>query len=273
MPVPATLSSRPLRIIGLAALGVVAATLAAGAGLLPGWLTICAIIFAAAAISSIVGFAFSAIAGAMILHHVPDSVEAVRIMMIASIGIQAYSVTRLSQAIEWARCAPFILGGFAALPIGIALLLNLQPRTCILAMGAALIVYGLYMLRRRPVLIRSGEHRVLDALIGALGGITGPLAALPGMWTTIWCGMRGWDKSAQRAVYQPYILAMQIAGFGALCLARPPATFNPALLAYALPGLAGAVLGLRVFHALSDAQFQRLINLALVASGVVLALR
>ena len=27
---------------------------------------------------------------------------------------------------------------------------------------------------------------------------------------TIWCSMRGWDKQQQRAVYQPYILAMQL---------------------------------------------------------------
>ena len=276
------------RIVGLATLGVVAAVIAVHAGLheephwftayvpleiLPRWMVISVIIFLAAVVSSTVGFAFSAIAGAMILHYVSNVVEAVQIMMIASIGIQAYSVAGLSHSLRWSRCVPFILGGVAALPIGIFLLLNLQSRTYALAMGAALVVYGLFMLLRRPVLIMSGHRRAADVLIGALGGITGPLAAFPGACVTIWCGMRGWDKVTQRAVYQPYILIMQMIAFGALSLVRHESTLDPTLFAYALPALAGAIIGLRVFHALTDLQFQRMINVALVASGIALALK
>jgi uncharacterized protein len=281
-------AGRHFRIVGLATLGVAAAVVAVHAGLRgePHWLTAydpleilprsivtAVIIFLAAVVSSTVGFAFSAIAGAMILHYVADGVEAVQIMMIASIGIQAYSVVELSHSIRWYRCAPFILGGVAALPIGILLLLNLQPRIYALAIGVALIAYGLYMLLRQPVLIKSGYRPATDALVGALGGITGPLAAFPGACVTIWCGMRGWDKIAQRAVYQPYILIMQMIGFGILCLLKGPSTLDPALFAYALPGLAGAIIGLRVFHALTDLQFQRMINMALVASGIALVLK
>jgi uncharacterized protein len=279
---------RHFRIVGLATLGVVAAVIAVHAGLrgephwftaydpleiLPRWMVTAVIIFLAAVVSSTVGFAFSAIAGAMILHYVSNGVEAVQIMMIASIGIQVYSVAGLSHSIRWHRCAPFILGGVAALPIGILLLLNLQPRTYALAIGAALVAYGLYMLLRRPVLIKSGYRPATDALVGALGGITGPLAAFPGACVTIWCGMRGWDKIAQRAVYQPYILIMQIIGFGTLCLLQRHSTPDPALFGYALPGFAGAIIGLRVFHALTDLQFQRMINMALVASGIALMLQ
>ena len=239
----------------------------------PSWMIVSVIVVAAATVSSTVGFAFSAIAGALILHCVPDAVEAVQIMMSASIGIQAYSVAGLWRSILWSRCVPFILGGLAALPAGTVLLLNLEPRTYAFAIGCALIVYGAYMLLRRPQAIARGERRGVDMLVGALGGITGPLAALPGTWATIWCGMRGWDKVAQRAVYQPYILVMQIVGLGALFLLQPQSTPDPAVLAYALPGLAGAVIGLRFFHRLSDVQFQRLVNLALVASGAALALK
>lgn len=270
----------------LAALGLIAGAVVVH-GALPHWLDpgalqmparwreISAIIFCAAVISSTVGFAFSAIAAAMILYCVPNGIEAVQIMMIASIGIQAYSVAGLSHAIRWSRCAPFVLGGIATLPIGILLLflLNVQTCTYALAMGAVLVVYGLYMLLRRPVTIRKGDYPVTDMLVGALGGVTGPLAALPAIGVTIWCGMRGWDKVTQRAVYQPYILIMQVITLAALSLAPQQAPFDPALLVYALPGAAGAVIGVRIFHALSDLQFQRMINLALVVSGVALVLR
>lgn len=241
---------------------------------LPRWLTVSTIILLAATVSSTVGFAFSAIAGAMILHYVPNGVEAVQTMMSASIGIQAYSVAGLWRSIRWSRCAPFIFGGVAAMPVGIVLLLHLEPRTYALAIGAALAAYGLYMLLRRPVVLRSGERRAADVLVGALGGITGPLAALPGTWLTIWCGLRGWDKVTQRAVYQPYILVMQLIGLGALLVVKPQqGALAGAHLAYALPGLAGAVIGLRFFRWMTDTQFQRAVYLALVASGAALAVK
>jgi uncharacterized membrane protein YfcA len=140
-------------------------------------------------------------------------------------------------------------------------------------MGAALVVYGLFLLLWRPVGTIGGMRPLADLLVGATGGITGPLAAFPGACVTIWCGMRGWDKVESRSVYQPYLLAMQIVGVTALIALQPRGAFDPRLLAYALPGLAGAVLGLRLFHALSDAQFRRLINLALIASGGALMLK
>jgi len=40
-----------------------------------------------------------------------------------------------------------------------------------------------------------------------------------------------------------------------------------------LPGLAGAVVGLRFFRWMSDTQFQRAIYLALIGSGLALALK
>lgn len=49
--------------------------------------------------------------------------------------------------------------------------------------------------------------------------------------------------------------------------------FSEDLIAYALPGVAGAYLGLQVFKKLSDVQFQMLVNLALIVSGIALVLK
>src|SRR5262249_4622365 len=93
----------------------------------PLWIAVSIVIFVAASLSSIVGFAFSAIAAAMIFHLVADTVEAVQIMMVASIGIQAYSVAGLWRTISWRACAPFLIGGIATMPAGIYLLLSFRP--------------------------------------------------------------------------------------------------------------------------------------------------
>jgi uncharacterized protein len=238
----------------------------------PPWVAVSIVIFVAAGLSSTVGFAFSAIAAAMIFHLVSDTVEAVQIMMVASIAIQAYSVAGMWRTISLRACAPFLVGGIATMPAGIYLLLIFRPQAYVFSMGLALALYGAYMLFKQPPSITRGGVAT-DMAVGALGGITGPLAAFPGAFVTIWCGMRGWDKVAQRSVYQPYILVLQVLTLGGLSLVSGRSVLDGHLIAYALPGVAGAYLGLQVFQKLNDVQFRRLVNLALIASGVALALK
>ena len=84
--------SPPGRMIGLATLGLLAGATASVsawhfgwpryefahvAHATPSWVAVSLVIFIAASISSTVGFAFSAIAAAMIFHFVSDNVEAV----------------------------------------------------------------------------------------------------------------------------------------------------------------------------------------------------
>jgi uncharacterized membrane protein YfcA len=238
----------------------------------PSWVAVSIVIFVAASLSSTVGFAFSAIAAAMIFHFVSDTVEAVQVMMVASIGIQAYSVAGMWRTISLRACAPFLVGGVATMPLGIYLLLTFHPQAYFFTLGLGLALYGAYMLFRRPPSTKRGGF-FLDVAVGSLGGITGPLAALPGAFVAIWCGMRGWDKAVQRSVYQPFILIMQLLTLGALSGVSGRSMFNADVLAYALPGIAGAYLGLQVFQKLSDGQFHRLVNLALIVSGIALVLK
>jgi uncharacterized membrane protein YfcA len=245
-------------------------------GSLPGWAAswagVALAIFLAASISSTVGFAFSAVAAAIIFHLVPDNVAAVQIMMAASIGIQAWCVMGLRRTISWRACAPFVVGGVGAVPLGIYMLLTLSAQTYVFSIGVALSLYGAYMLLARPLLIRKGGTLATIA-VGALGGLTGPLAAFPGAFVTIWCGMQGWDRVTQRSIYQPYILIVQVLTLTALIAVSRRARLDAELLTYALPGVAGAIVGLRIFHRLTDLQFRRLINVALIVSGVALALK
>jgi len=241
-------------------------------GLARSWVPVSIVIFLAASLSSTVGFAFSAIAAAMIFHLVPDNVQAVQIMMVASIGIQAYSVVGMYQSISWRACTPFLIGAAVTIPAGIYLLLSVHPRAYIFAMGVALILYGTYMLFRRPFCFKKGGAMV-NAAVGSLGGLTGPLAAFPGAFVTIWCGMQGWDKVVQRSIYQPYILIVQILTLVGLSAVSERGMLNAELLTYAMPGITGAYFGLRVFHQLSDVQFQKLVNAALIVSGIALAFK
>jgi uncharacterized membrane protein YfcA len=283
---PASVALAFARKVGVARLGLLVGTAAAAVSLLgwsrhhlvelahqtPSWITLSIVVFVAASISSTVGFAFSAIAAAMIFHLSSDPVEAVQIMMAASIGIQAYSVAGMWRTLSLRSLAPFLVGGLATMPLGIHLLLTLRPQVYIFTIGLALVLYGAIMLFRRPQCIKSGG-RLLDVAVGAIGGVTGPLAALPGMFVVIWCGMRGWDKVTQRSIYQPYILILQVLTFCALSVVSGRSIADEGLAAYALPGIAGACLGLQLFRKLSDGQFHKLVNVALIVSGVALVLK
>ncbi len=56
--------------------------------------------------------------------------------------------------------------------------------------GILLIVYGCYMLVRRPV-TKIFTSSLGDYFVGFLGGVTGGFATFPGAFITVWCRMEG----------------------------------------------------------------------------------
>ena len=226
-------------------------------------------IFLAATISSIAGFAFSAIAGASLLHLINDPVEAVKVMIASSIAIQSYSVLAIWRTIDWQRLAPFLLGGALTIPAGIYLVLNAAAGAYWNGMGAFLVLYALIMLfRGGPATYRGSV--IVDVVTGALGGITGGAAGFPGAFVTIWCGMRGWDKNRQRAVYQPFILIMQLLTLLALEVSGAGQSYDISLMEYAPAALLGAYCGLFIFKRLNDRHFNIAIYVLLIISGIAL---
>jgi uncharacterized membrane protein YfcA len=230
---------------------------------------------AAACISSVVGFAFSAIAGAIVYHLVDAPVEAVRLMLWCSIAIQLYAVLHLWPFIQWRRLIPYLAGGFATVGPFCWLMLHLSARLYLAAIGLFLVVYAVYMLVRKPLVLRIGERGAvaLDVLVGAIGGMTAPFAAFPGLAISLWCGMRGWDKVRQRATYQPYILVMQVATLAIMTAMGGAASLRPTGALYAIPAVLGSYLGLMLFEKLSNQQFNRMLHALLIVSGISMMLK
>lgn len=232
-------------------------------------------VFAASTVSSIAGFAFSALCGALLFHLMDTPVYAVQVMIVCSIAIQMLSVATLWRAIDWRSLGVFLIGGFLGVPVGVYLLLHLPTTTYRTVIGSLLIIYGSYLLLRPPVrALRLG--RVSDICAGFLGGITGGLAGFPGAFVTIWCALKGWDKASQRAVYQPFILSMQPVTLIAIHLMRPSSSVQGQLdwkvCAFVPAALLGAWFGLCIFRRLSDRQFAFVVNALLIASGIGLVL-
>jgi len=235
-------------------------------------LTILAILFAGI-VASVAGFAFSAIAGALLIHLYPEPVEMVRILLVCSITIQAYCTLMVANSVRWRELAPYLAGGLLAAPVGVFLLMRVSSTAYGLALGVFLVAYGAYSLAK-PVAIRTAPSRGLDAVVGALGGITGGLAAFPGAFTAMWCSARGFSKDAQRAICQPYIFFMQIVTLAMVEPMRPSGTGDLTSLWVFVPvSLLAASVGFRLFRGLSNAQFRVVLLTVLIASGAVLVLR
>jgi len=223
-------------------------------------------------VSSVVGFAFSALAGAALMHLYDQPAEAVEIMVLCSIAIQLYCVIAVHRSIQWRLLVPFLVGGAAFAPVGVWMLSEVSGEWFALGLGTFLLAYGALMIRRRAVRIEASSWW-LDLLVGGTGGITGGLAAFPSAFVTIWCSMRGWDKFTQRAVYQPYILAMQIVTIICLRAIAPSHGSVAGGLIFVPFALLGAIAGLAVFQRLTNRQFQVAVGLLLAASGAGLLAR
>jgi uncharacterized membrane protein YfcA len=225
-----------------------------------------------ALVSSIAGFAFSALAGGALAYLGADPVHAVETMVLCSIAIQLYAVWNIRESIRCAALWPMVAAGAMTVPAGVWLLLHVDAMIYALGLGVFLVTYGCYVLLR-------GEARVVrvgtwgDAAVGALGGLAGGLAGFPGSFVTIWCSLRGWDKLAQRAVYQPYILLMQLVTIACLHVEAPRAAHSGHDLAFVPFALLGAMAGLALFRRMTNKQFHAAVSALLVASGVGLVAR
>ena len=225
-------------------------------------------IFAGAVVSGFTGFAFSAVAGAILLHLLPPS-EAVPLMMICSVIVQSISLISLRRHVDWRGSATLIAGGLFGLPPALYLLFHADAALFRIGFGIFLAAYAGYMLFRPAA--RRLTHAVgprYEAAIGFAGGLIGGLTAMPGVAPTISCDLRGIAKNRQRGLVQPYITAMQVAALAFLAARHGLSRVLVEHILLSLPVLAGgAFVGLMLFGKVNDGVFRRVLLGVLLLSG------
>jgi uncharacterized protein len=83
-------------------------------------------IFFGSLAAGLAGFAFSAIAGAVLFHRLAP-IENVPLLLACSITTQLLSITKLWGTIQWRLCIPYLIGGIAGIPVGASLLAGFSP--------------------------------------------------------------------------------------------------------------------------------------------------
>jgi uncharacterized membrane protein YfcA len=229
-------------------------------------------VFCGAFVSGLAGFAFSAVAGAILLHVLPP-LEAVPLMMACSITVQATNLWALRKSIRWKQSSVLIVGGLLGVPIAVWLLHAADARIFRESFGLAIACYAGYTLFR-PVLSHRLQMNVgRNVLIGFGGGFVGGLTAMPGAIPTIWCDIHGVPKTEQRGLVQPFIAAMQIFALVLMLLHNDLSSKVLVEFVASIPALlAGAALGIFAFRCVNEASFRRIILIMLLFSGLLLVL-
>lgn len=204
------------------------------------------------------------------LHAVPPVVAGPLVVVCSLIG-QVQTLPKIWHAIDLRRVAPFIVGGLLGVPIGTLLLAHVSVAAFKLSVGVLLVSYCSYMLIGRVQKRVAWGGRLIDSLVGFVGGILGGLAGISAPPVTVWTGLRDWSRDARRAVLQAFnttilgfaLIAQVFAGFMTMELLQATLV--------ALPGtILGTWLGRRAYDRLSDARFAQIVLAVLLVCGLML---
>ena len=229
--------------------------------------------FLASVVAGSSGFAFGLVGSAIWLHVLPPD-RVVPLVVTCSMLLNLAMVWRLWREIKPRLLWPFLIGALIGVPIGVASLNRMDPEWVRRGVGVLLLFYSVYMLRRptMPVVrLGTASARIADGAVGLLGGFMGGATSLNGVFPTMWCGLRGWTKTEQRGVFQPYILIVHaitliwLGGVGGLDVrtGRDVLMCVPVLLI-------GGWLGFKLFHRVSEDGFRKVILLLFLISGLSL---
>lgn len=201
-------------------------------------------------------------------------VQAVLTVLVVSVLSGVQGVVLVRRSIRWPRLGRFAVPALVGIPIGTALVTWIDPATLKRVIAAFLVLYGLFFAFRRDLPALTRPTPVIDGTVGFAGGVLGGLAGLSGALPTMWCAMRPWPKAEQRAVLQPYNLAVQLVAIALFALQGAFDRETALILAVATPfTIIAAQAGLAVFKRMDDDRFRRLLILMMLASGALLMAR
>src|SRR5262245_37034205 len=225
--------------------------------------------FIAALFAGATGFAFAPIAASVWLHFF-QPLEVATLTVTYNFLVQGYGTWRLRHSFNWQRLWPFLVGGVPGVVIGMSVLRWSNPASMQLVVASFLVLYSLYGLLR-PAFKPLRVGAATDTFAGFLGGVLGSMAGFPGILVVIWCGLRGWGKDEQRAVFQPLAVALLL--IAGITLAASGSITRPIVevLLIGLPGLLlGTWAGFALYGRLDEETFRKFVLALLLASGLFL---
>lgn len=215
------------------------------------------------------GFAMGLVVSGIWLHLITPSQNALLIVL-CGIVTQGVGIWRVRHAIKWKAVLPYIAGSAVGVAIGTVLLTAVDQNVIRLTIGVLLIVFSVYSLARPKIAPPDGGLPV-EIGVGLVNGVIGGLTGLGGIAMTVWSQLRGGNKDAQRAIFQPVMFATFLISAISFGFVGSYTLETMKLYAFALPALlVGVGCGIWLYGKLDDVAFRRIILLLLFAAGVSL---
>jgi len=231
--------------------------------------------FVAAFASGMAGFAFNLVAAAILFHWLPPATTA-PVLVLGSMLIQLGTIRTVIPAIRWPVLRPYIIGGVLGTPFGVLILATTDPRWIVAGVGLLLVGYAGWALygiarKRRPAQVQAGPGA--DAAVGFAGGVLGGIGGFSGALPAMWGDLKGLRKDEARAIFQPFIIVMQMVAAVGLVIGGFFGTDSARMLLAALPALAlGAWLGVRAYKVIPAEGFRVVLLVLLLVSGLSLVI-
>lgn len=219
--------------------------------------------------SGLSGFAMGLVVSGVWLHFITPGQNA---LLIALCGLvtQGAGIWRVRHAIRWQAVLPFIAGSAVGVAIGTILLTRIDPNSVRLTIGVLLILFSVYSLARPKIAVPESTLPV-EASVGLANGVIGGLTGLGGIAMTVWSQLRGGNKDAQRAVFQPVMFATFLMSAIAFGFIGAYTVETMKLYVLVLPALiAGVGCGIWLYGKLDDVAFRRIVLVLLFGSGLSL---
>ena len=225
---------------------------------------------AAGFVQGLSGFGFSMVAMSVWAWALEPRLAAVLAVCGALTG-QVVAAATVRRGFDKARLLPFVLGGLAGIPLGVALLPRLDMDAFKFVLGTLLVLWCPAMLLARHLPRITAGGRMADAAAGLSGGVMGGLGGFTGVLPTLWCTLRGLDKDVQRAIIQNFNLAMLLVTFTSYAATGLITRATLPLLALVIPAmLVPSLLGARLYAGISEARFRQVVLGLLTLSGVAM---
>lgn len=186
---------------------------------------------------------------------------------------QIVTAVTVRRKVHLKELLPFLIGGLAGVPIGVVILPHLDMSQFKALLGFILIIWcPLMLITNRFPHIKVGG-RIADGTIGGLGGIMSGLGGAAGVFPTLWCILRGFDKETQRAVIQNFNLAMlSVTMMTYIKTGIVTSKMIPIFAIIAVSMFIPVYIGNRLYKRISEPLFRKIVLILLSLSGLALLL-
>lgn len=225
-------------------------------------------------INGFAGFGLALVVSGLWFTVLPAQIVPPLVVICATTG-QLIGLAAMAKHLSFSKAAPMIIAGLIGVPLGTMLVAFTAPDLVKLIVGIFLILYTLWQFLGKNVSFElKTDGKIGDRVIGLGGGMLGGIAGLSGPLPIIWLQLRGLEPDAQRAIYQPFNLA--ILGFSVISMALfgqvTSEVLRLSLLAIPIVIL-GALSGIWLYRRVSAKGFKRAILALLLISGCVILIQ